>query len=59
MIAEPPLEAGAVKLTTACAFPAVADTPVGAPGLVAGVIVFEAAEGGPVPTVLVAVTVNV
>ena len=48
-----------MKATTACAFPRVADTPVGAPGLVAGVIVFEAAEAGPVPMVLVAVTVKV
>ena len=34
MIALPPLLAGAVQLTVACPLPAVADTPVGAPGAV-------------------------
>ena len=37
MIALPPLLLGAVQLTVACPFPGVADTPVGAPGTVAGV----------------------
>ena len=32
MIALPPLEAGAVQETVACALPATAVTPVGAPG---------------------------
>ena len=55
----PPFEAGGEKLTAACALPAVAVTPVGAPGTVAGVTLFEGLEAAPVPTALVAVTVNV
>ena len=51
--------AGAVKLTTACALPATAETPVGAPGVVAGVTAKEALEALPVPTLFVAVTVKV
>ena len=56
----PPLP-GAVQDTVAEPLPAVAVTPVGAPGAVgaAGVTAFDAAEAGPVPTALVAVTVNV
>ena len=38
MTAEPPLAAGAVHETVAWALPGVADTPVGAPGVVAGVM---------------------
>ena len=37
----------------------VAVTPTGAPGMVAGTIGADGADGGPVPTALVAVTVNV
>jgi hypothetical protein len=37
----------------------VADTPVGAPGTVAGTAAAEAAEAAPVPAEFVAVTVNV
>ena len=59
MIALPPLLAGAVKVTLAWALPAVAVPMVGAPGVVAGVTLFDAAEAAPVPTALVAVTVNV
>jgi hypothetical protein len=59
VIAEPPLLAGAVKVTVAWALPAVAAPIVGAPGTVAGVTLFDAAEAGPVPTPLVAVTVKV
>ena len=55
----PPFEAGAVKLTVACALPAVAVAFVGASGAVAGVTGLEGADDGPVPTALVAVTVNV
>ena len=56
-----PPSAGAVQDTTAEPSPAVAETPVGASGAVApaGVTAFEAAEAGPVPTALVAVTLNV
>jgi len=58
VIADPPFEAGAVQLTVAWALPHVAVTLVGAPGTVAGVTAFEVATG-PVPTALVALTVNV
>ena len=51
--------AGGVNVTVALALPAVATPIVGAPGTVAGVTLFEAADGGPVPIALVAVTVNV
>ena len=56
-----PPSAGAVQVTVAEAFPAVADTPVGALGAVLplGVTGADAAEAGPVPTALVAVTVKV
>ena len=62
MIALPPSEAGGVNVTLPCAFPAVALTFVGAPGMVGaavGVTAFEGDEAGPVPTEFVAVTVNV
>ena len=58
VIAEPPLLAGAVKVTVACALPAVAVPIVGAPGTVAGVTVLDADDEGPVPTALVAVTLQ-
>ncbi len=61
MIALPPLE-GAVHDTVACPSPGVAFTPVGAPGTVAagtGVTAVEGNDAAPVPTPLVAVTVNV
>jgi hypothetical protein len=56
------LLAGAVKVTVALALPAVAVPMVGAPGTVAlatGVTLLEAADAGPVPSALVAVTVKV
>jgi hypothetical protein len=59
VIVLPPFEAGAVKLTVAWALPATAVTPVGAPGTVAGVTLFDGLDAGPVPTALVAFTVNV
>jgi hypothetical protein len=62
VIALPPSLAGTVKVTVACALPAVAVPIVGAPGAVAGAIgvtLFDAADGGPVPMPFVAVTVNV
>jgi hypothetical protein len=58
-MALPPLLAGAVQLTVALALPATAVTAVGAPGVDSGVTAAEAAEAGPVPAALVAVTVNV
>ena len=59
MIGLPPLEAGGVKATEAESLPAVAVPMVGAPGTVAGVAELEAAEAGPVPTPLMAITVKV
>ena len=61
-MAAPPFEAGAVKLTVACPWPAAAETLVGAPGTVAGtsgVTLLEAVEALEVPTEFVAVTVKV
>jgi hypothetical protein len=57
----PPSE-GAVQDTTAEPSPAVADTPVGASGAVAGAVGVtdaDAADAGLVPTALVALTVKV
>jgi hypothetical protein len=62
VIALPPSLAGTVKVTVACASPAVAEPMVGASGAVAGatgVTLFDGADGGPVPMPLVAVTENV
>ena len=59
MIADPPFDAGAVQETVACALPPVAVTLVGARGGPSGVTLFEAAEAGPLPAALVAVTVKV
>lgn len=39
--------------------PGVPDTPVGAPGTVAGVTAFEAVDAGPEPLMFLAVTVKV
>jgi hypothetical protein len=60
VIALPPLP-GAVQLTAADPLPAVADTPDGCPGTVGavGVTALDGEETGPVPTALVADTVNV
>ena len=59
VIAEPPFDAGAVKATETFPLPAVAVPTVGAPGTVAAVTEFEAVDGNPVPTALVAVMVKV
>ena len=60
MIAAPPLETGAVHDTIDWVLAyEVADTPVGAPGMVAGVAAADGVEAAPVPAELVAVTVNV
>jgi len=63
VIGLPPSDAGGLKLTVAWPLPAVAVAPVGAPGAVAagavGVTLFEGADSGPLPTLLVAWTVNV
>jgi hypothetical protein len=59
VIAEPPLLLGAVNVMVASAFPLTALTLVGASGTVAGVAELLVPEAVLVPTVFVAVTVNV
>ena len=61
VIVLPPLLDGAVQFTVADPLPAVAVTPVGAPGAVGalGVTALDGEEAGPVPFALVAVTVKV
>ena len=59
MIGDPPSFVGAVKATETVVLPAVAVPMVGASGTVAGVTLFEAADGGLSPTALVATTVQV
>jgi hypothetical protein len=59
VIALPPLLAGAVKLTVACALPALAATAVGAPGTVAGVTAVDELLAAPLPMALVATTLKV
>jgi hypothetical protein len=60
VIAEPPSLAGAVYATVAVEEPVAVAVPiVGAPGTLADVTLLEAALAGPVPIILVAVTVNV
>ena len=58
MTADPPSLTGAVQDTTTSALPAVAATPVGAPGTVLGVTAALGSDAGEVPAGLVAVTVN-
>ena len=58
-MAEPPVFVGAVHERETCALPAVGVRPVGGSGTVIGVVLFEAADAAPIPTELVAVTVNV
>jgi hypothetical protein len=55
----PPLSAGAAHETSALVLPPTAVAAVGVPGVVAGVTELDAIDGTPVPTPLVAVTVNV
>jgi hypothetical protein len=59
VIPAPPLPLGAVKLTTAEAFPATADTPVGASGTVAGMTEGDDVDCALLPTLFVARTVKV
>ncbi len=54
-----PLLPGGENDTLACAFPAAAMPITGAPGTPNGVALADAADGGPVPTSFVAVTVHV
>jgi hypothetical protein len=48
-----------MKLTAAAPFPRAAETPVGAPGTVAGVTAADATDSTLSPTAFVACTVNV
>ena len=59
MIADPPVDDGALQVTVASALPAVAEILVGVPGTVAGVTALEDDDALPSPTLFVAVTVNV
>src|SRR3954464_13067919 len=59
VMALPPLDAGAVQLTLACALPAVAVTPVGAPGTPRGTIAADGADADPAPAALLAKTIKV
>ena len=59
VIALPPLDSGAVQLTTDDAFAVVPETPVGAPGTVLGVTAEDAVEAVELPAALVATTVKV
>ena len=59
MIGDPPLLPGAEKMIVAWPFAAVAETPVGALGIVAGVIELLVADAVLVPYAFVAVTVQV
>jgi len=59
VIALPPSLAGATNPTLNDPFPRVATTPVGAPGVVAGITAADATDTVPAPTSLVAVTVHV
>jgi hypothetical protein len=54
-----PLSTGADQLTIADSFPAVADTPLGVSGTLAGVTAEEADEGGELPRLFTAWTVKV
>ena len=54
-----PSSPGAVQVTAADDGPAVAATPVGASGALVGVTGADGSEAAPVPSALVAVTVNV
>ena len=56
---EPPLLAGATKVTVACALPPTAAAAVGALGTVAGVTLFVGVEAALVPIALIEVTVKV
>lgn len=55
----PPLDPGAVQLTTDDALATVPETPVGAPGGPAGVTLLDALEADEFPAAFVATTVKV
>jgi hypothetical protein len=55
----PPLKAGASQVTAACVFPPTAVAAVGGSGATGGITELDGKDAGPVPELLVAVTVNV
>ena len=57
-MAEPPLEVGAVHVNATLALEVVAESPVGASGVVLGVAV-AVADAGPTSVVFLAITENV
>ena len=59
MIADPPFDVGALQVTVASPFPAVAPTAVGAPGAERGVTGLLGADGALDSYWFVATTVNV
>lgn len=59
VIAEPPVDAGAVQVSDTCESPVVPVRAVGAPGTVRGVIADEADDAEPGPAAFVATTVKV
>ena len=58
-MALPPLEAGALNATLACALPSAATGLVGAPGTVNGITAPDTTEAEELPAALVATTVKV
>ena len=52
----PPSEVGAVQVTVAWVFPAVAEIPLGIPATLEGLTAFEESDGLPVPTEFTAET---
>lgn len=59
MIGAPPFDAGTSQVTIDWLLPIVADTPVGALGIVRGVTAAEATDALDDPATLVAITVKV
>ena len=59
MISDPPLDAGAAHVTSACVLPPVAVTLVGAPRTAAGLTILDGVDLSLSPTLFVATTMNV
>jgi len=59
VIGEPPFEAGALHETVAELIPATAETPVGAPATIAGIIAADGEEGNELLPLFMAITVKV
>ena len=58
VIADPPVDDGALHVTVACVLPAVEETLIGAAGIVAGVMALDGMDAVPLPTLFIAMTVN-